>query len=281
MPSVAEKRRTFRDLHEAGCFVIPNPFDVGSARWLQGLGFPALATTSSGVAFAAGLPDGGISRDDMLAHIAALVDAADVPVNADYLNAFADDPNDVAENVTACIATGAAGISVEDSTGRAGEPLYDADLAVERVRAARKAIDKAGGDVLLVARAECFLTGHADPLEEALRRLKRFADAGADVLYAPGPRQREQIERIVAAVAPKPVNVLVSAPSDFTVADFAAMGVRRISVGGALSRAAWGGFMRAAEELKAGRFDGLAGAAKHADLDRFFAADQHQREGRT
>jgi 2-methylisocitrate lyase-like PEP mutase family enzyme len=278
MPSVAEKRRRFRDLHAAGCFVIPNPFDVGSARWLQALGFPALATTSSGAAFALGLPDGGMSREAMLSHIAALVEATDVPVNADFLNAFADEPAGVAENVTACIATGAAGISVEDSTGRADQPLYDADLAVERVRAARKAIDAAGGDTLLIARAECFLTGHADPLNEAVRRLKRFAGAGADVLYAPGPRKREEIEAIVAAVAPKPVNVLVSAPSEFTLADFAAMGVRRISVGGALSRVGWGAVMRAAEDLKAGRFDGLSGAAKHADLDRFFAMERTKRE---
>lgn len=280
MPSVAEKRRVFRDLHAAGCFVIPNPFDLGSARWLQGLGFPALATTSSGVAFAEGLPDGGIPRDAMLAHIAALVEGTDIPVNADFLNGFADDPAAVAENVTACIATGAAGISVEDSTGRADVPLYDADLAVERVKAARTAIDRAGEDVLLVARAECYLTGHADPLDEAIRRLKRFAAAGADVLYAPGPRRREDILAIVEAVAPKPVNVLVSAPIEFTLADFAAMGVRRISVGGALARAAWGGFMRAAEGLKAGRFDDLAGAAKHAELDSFFAADRLQREKR-
>lgn len=280
MPSVAEKRRVFRDMHVAGCFLIPNPFDVGSARWLQGLGFQALATTSSGAAFAAGLPDGGIPRDAMLAHIAALVDATDVPVNADFLNGFADDPAGVADSVTACIATGVAAISIEDSTGRADEPLYDIDLAVARVSAARKAIDRAGGEVLLVARAECFLTGHPDPLDEALRRLRRFAAAGADVLYAPGPRKREEIEKIVAAAAPKPVNVLISAPIEFTLADFAAMGVRRISVGGALSRAAWGGFMRAAEELKAGRFDGLAGAARHAELDAFFVADRQKREMR-
>jgi 2-methylisocitrate lyase-like PEP mutase family enzyme len=278
MPSVAEKRRVFRDLHRTGCFVIPNPFDIGSARWLQGLGFMALATTSSGAAFAQGLPDGGILRDAMLAHIAALVEATDVPVNADFLNGFADEPADVAENVAACVATGAAGISVEDATGRPDQPLYDADLAVERIRAARGAIDAAGGDVLLIARAECFLTGHADPLNEAMRRLERFAEAGADVLYAPGPRRRGEIEAIVKAAAPKPVNVLVSAPSEFTLADLAAMGVRRISVGGALARAAWGAFMRAAEDLKAGRFDGLAGAASHADLDRFFAADRAERE---
>jgi 2-methylisocitrate lyase-like PEP mutase family enzyme len=277
MATVAEKRRVFRDLHADGCFVIPNPFDVGSARWLQSLGFKALATTSSGAAFAEGLPDGGISRDDMLAHIAALVAASEVPVNADFLNAFADDPAGVAENVAACIATGVAGLSIEDSTGRPGEPLYPADLAVERVRAARKAIDAQGGDTLLVARAECFLTGHRDPLDEAVRRLKRFAEAGADVLYAPGPRRRDEIEAIVKAVAPKPVNVLVGAPTEFTVADFAQMGVRRISVGGALSRAAWGGFMRAAAELRAGRFDGFADAAKHVELDRFFAADRAQR----
>lgn len=280
MPSVAEKRRVFRDMHVAGCFLIPNPFDVGSARWLQGLGFRALATTSSGAAFAAGLPDGGIPLDAMLAHIAALVEATDVPVNADFLNGFADDPAGVADNVTACMATGVAAISIEDSTGRADQPLYDIDLAVERVGAARKAIDRAGGEALLVARAECFLTGHPDSLDEALRRLTRFAAAGADVLYAPGPRRREEIEKIVAAVAPKPVNVLISAPVDLTLADFAAMGVRRVSVGGALSRVAWGGFMRAAEGLMAGRFDGLAGAARHAELDAFFVADRKKREGR-
>ncbi len=280
MPTVAEKRRAFRELHASGCFVIPNPFDVGGARWLQHLGFRALATTSSGAAFALGLPDGAMPRDRLLAHTREMVEATDVPVNADFLNAFADDPEAVAENVRLCVATGVAGLSVEDATGRREQPLYDIDLAVERVRAARQAIDATGGDTLLVARAECFLTGHPDPLREAVRRLQKFSDAGADVLYAPGPRRRDDIAAIVKAAAPKPVNVLVSAPTELTVTDLEDIGVRRISVGGALARAAWGAFIRAAEGLKSGRFDGLAGAAAHAELDHFFAEDQSKRDRR-
>jgi methylisocitrate lyase len=269
MATVAEKRRIFRDLHADGCFVIPNPFDVGSARWLQSLGFKALATTSSGVAFAEGLPDGGISRDDMLAHIAALVEASDVPVNADFLNAFADDPAGVAANVTRGVATGVAAISIEDSTGNADAPLYDSKLAIERIRAARSAIDATGSKVMLVGRCEGFLVGETD-LNKVIARLVAYAEAGSDCLYAPGLRSKEQIAAVVKAVAPKPVNVLMGGPG-FSVAELADLGVRRISVGGAMARAAWGGFMRSAREIvEKGSFGGFANAAAYAELNAAF-----------
>ncbi len=270
MPSVAEKRRAFRELHRSGCFVLPNPFDIGGARWLQRNGFKALATTSAGAAWAQGLPDGGLPLDATLAHIRDLAAATDLPVNADFGNAFADEPEGVARNVVACVATGVAGLSVEDSTGDAAKPLYDLDHAVERIAAARQAIDAGGGDTILVARAECFLVGHEDALRESIRRLAAYAEAGADCLYAPGPRRRDDIEAIVRAVAPKPVNVLVSGAVGLSVADVAALGARRISVGGALARAAWGGLMRAARGLAEGRFDGFADMPSSAELDSFF-----------
>jgi 2-methylisocitrate lyase-like PEP mutase family enzyme len=278
MPSIAEKRRTFQALHAEGCFVLPNPFDAGSARYLQHLGFKALATTSAGAAFALGLPDNAVGRDRMLAHIAALVAASDLPVNADFENGFADDPEGVAANVRLCAATGVAGLSIEDATGRPEQPLYELAHAVGRIRAARAAIDDAGGDVMLVARAECFLVGHPDPLRESINRLAAYAEAGADVLYAPGPRTVEAIAAIVKAVAPKPVNVLVGGDYGLAVRDIAALGVRRISVGGALARSAWAGFMKAAEELaREGSFAGFAGAAPHAVLNRFFVDDMKGR----
>jgi 2-methylisocitrate lyase-like PEP mutase family enzyme len=205
-PSVADKRQTFRKLHEAGCFVIPNPWNVGSARYLQGLGFKALATTSSGHAHAQGHPDGAQNHNDVLAHFRELVEATDVPVNGDFENGFADDPSGVAENVTRCIATGVAGLSIEDSP-KSTTPLYDLDLAVARVKAARAAIDSAGGDVVFTARAENFIRGVPD-LDDAIRRLKAYKAAGADCLYAPGIATREQIEAVVKAVAPTPVNFL-------------------------------------------------------------------------
>jgi 2-methylisocitrate lyase-like PEP mutase family enzyme len=270
MPSVAEKRRLFRELHRSGCFVLPNPFDVGGALWLQRNGFKALATTSAGAAWALGLPDGGVSREAMLAHIRDLVAACDVPVNADFGNAFADAPDDVAGNVAACVATGVAGLSIEDATGDPAKPLYEIGDAVERVAAARRAIDANGGDTILVARAECFLVGHENPLRESIRRLVAYAEAGADCLYAPGPRRRDDIEAIVKALAPKPVNVLVGGAIGLTVADLAALGVRRVSVGGALARAAWGGFLRAARGLAEGRFDGFADIPVYAEVDGFF-----------
>ncbi len=273
MDTITEKRAAFRSLHESGCFAIPNPWDIGSARYLQHLGFKAIATTSAGFAFARGLPDNGVPRDIVLAHIRELVDATDIPVNADFENGFADEPNDIAENVKLCVETGVAGLSIEDSTGDKAKPLYDLDYAVARIKAARAAIDKSGADIILVGRAECFLVGRPE-IEEVKRRLKAYAEAGADCLYAPGIRTREDIAAVVRAAAPKPVNALIGGPVGLTINDVAALGVRRISVGGALARAAWGGFMRAAKDLaEHGRFDGFKDAAPHDELNEFFRAD--------
>ena len=271
-PTVADKRRRFRELHAAGCFLIPNPWDAGSARFLQGLGFQALATTSSGFAWSRAHPDAGITRDMVLEHLHEMVAATDLPINADFESGYAADPAGVAESVRLAVATGVAGLSIEDSTGDAQRPLYEMAEAVARVRAARGAIDRAGGDTLLVGRAECFLVGRPD-LGETLARLKAYADAGADCLYAPGLRTREQIAAAVAAVAPKPVNLLIGWASELTLADIAALGVRRVSVGGALARAAWAGFMGAARGLAEGRFDGFAGAASGDELNRVFRDD--------
>ncbi|MES2718578.1 MAG: isocitrate lyase/phosphoenolpyruvate mutase family protein [Pseudomonadota bacterium] len=268
-PSVADKRRQFRQLHERGCFVLPNPWDVGSARWLQGLGFAALASTSSGLAWSLGAADNHITRQQALDHLQTLVAATDVPVNADFENGFGEDAAGVADSVRLAVGTGVAGLSIEDSTGDAAAPLFALDEAVTRLRAARAVIDAAGGDVLLVGRAECFLVGRPD-LDETITRLRAYAAAGADVLYAPGIKTAEQIRAVVAAVAPKPVNLLVGGESALSVADIAALGVRRISVGGALARSAWGGFQRAAQALVEGRFDGFAGAASGATLNGFF-----------
>ena len=278
MPTLAEKRGVFRRLHESGCFVIPNPWDVGTARYLQHLEFRALATTSSGAAFSMGLPDEdwALTRDPMLAHIRMIVEASDLPVNADFESGYADDPHPLADNVRRCIDTGVAGLSIEDSTGNAARPLYPFDLAVARIRAARDAIDRADGDVLLVGRTEGFIRGAPD-LGEAIRRLKAYAAAGADCLYAPGIHTREQIGVVVDAVAPKPVNVLIGGSMGLTVRDAADLGVRRISVGGGLARAAWGGFIRAARGLAAGTFDGFADAVSGAELNRFFADDVRRR----
>ncbi len=272
-PSIADKRRAFHQLHQSGCFVIPNPWDVGSALYLQGLGFKALATTSSGFAWSQARPDNGVSRDGVLAHLHEMVAATDLPINADFESGYATDAAGVAESVRLAIETGVAGLSIEDSTGRAELPLYDLDTAVERMRAARKAIDQAGGDTLLVGRAECFLVGRPD-FDETIARLKAYAQAGADCLYAPGIRSKEQIAAIVAAVAPKPVNLLIGSTSDLTMKDVAALGVRRVSVGGALARSAWGGFQRAAKLIaEEGRFDGFADAASGQDLNTFFRSD--------
>lgn len=269
-PSISAKRRAFHDLHRSGCFVIPNPWDPGSARFLESLGFKALATTSSGFAWSRARPDGGISRDSMLLHLCELVAATDVPVNADFQAGFAHDPRGVAESVRLAVETGVAGLSIEDSTGDASTPLYDLDTAVARLSAARRAIDRAGGDTLLVGRAECFLVGRPS-LDETVARLRAYAGAGADCLYAPGVRVREQIEALVAAVAPKPVNLLVGHASELTVSEIAALGVRRISVGGALARSAWGAFMRTARMIaEKGDFSGFAEAASGRELDSFF-----------
>ena len=276
-PSVGDKRRAFRQLHEAGCFVIPNPWDVGSARFLQGLGFKALATTSSGFAWSQGRPDGGISRDLALAHLNAMVAATDLPVNADFESGFAMDAAGVEESVRLAVETGVAGLSIEDSTGDAAKPLYDLGIAVERIRAARKAIDKAGGDTLLVGRAECFLVGRPY-LDETIDRLNAYAHAGADCLYAPGIATRDQIAAVVAAVAPKPVNLLVGSASELTLKEISALGVRRVSVGGALARSAWGGFMRAAKLIaEQGKFDEFASGASGRELNSFFHADLKMR----
>jgi 2-methylisocitrate lyase-like PEP mutase family enzyme len=268
--SIADKRRAFRQLHESGCFVIPNPWDIGSARYLQSLGFKALATTSSGFAWSQARADGGLPRDRVLAHLTEMVAATDLPLNADFESGFAADAAGVGESVRLAVNTGIAGLSIEDSTGNASAPLFELNVALERVRAARRAIDAAGADALLVARAECFLVGLPD-IDMTIGRLKAFADAGADCLYAPGIRAVEHIRAVVEAVRPKPVNLLVSAPGDLTLRQIADLGVRRISVGGALARAAWGGFMRAAREIaEQGTFNGLANAASGQALNTLF-----------
>jgi len=270
-PGISDKRRAFFELHRSGCFVIPNPWDVGSARYLQSLGFKALATTSSGFAWSQGRPDGGITREMALSHLREMVAATDVPVSADFQNGFGRDARDLSHSVRLAVETGIAGLSIEDSTGDPAKPLYDVDTAVARVRAARDAIDKSGGDVLLVGRAECFLVGRPD-LEETLARLKAYAQAGADCLFAPGIRSVDQIAAIVAGVGPKPVNLLVGFPSELNVTQIAALGVRRISVGGALACAAWGGLMRSARMIaEQGRFDALGDPTPtHSQVDSLF-----------
>ncbi|MFL9906522.1 isocitrate lyase/PEP mutase family protein [Paraburkholderia sp. RL17-337-BIB-A] len=267
--TVAEKRAAFRALHTSGCFVLPNPWDAGSARYLQTLGFQAVATTSSGFAWSVAHADNSLPRDAILAHLRDIVEATDLPVNADFENGFGEDPAGVAESVRLAVATGVAGLSIEDSTGDARASLFPIEVAVERVRAARRAIDESGGDTLLIGRAENFFAGLPD-LDDTIARLKAYAAAGADCLYAPGISTREQIEAVVAAVAPKPVNLLIGSTSTLTLQDVAALGVRRISVGGALARAAWGGFMQAAQALADGRFDGFAGAASGSQLNDIF-----------
>lgn len=271
-PSVAAKRHAFKRLHQSGCFVIPNPWDAGSARYLETLGFEALATTSSGFAWSHAQADGAMSRDQVLAHLREMVQATDLPVNADFENGFGNTPEAVAQSVHLAIVTGVAGLSIEDATGNANDPLFDIPTAVARLRAARHAIDQAGGDTLLVARAENFFVGRPD-LPDTLARLQAYAQAGADCLYAPGIQTREQITAVVQAVAPKPVNLLVGSAIDLTLSDIAGLGVRRVSLGGALARTAWGGFMRAAQLMREeGRFDGLAGAASGKDLNGLFRA---------
>jgi 2-methylisocitrate lyase-like PEP mutase family enzyme len=276
-PSTADKRKTFRTLHESGCFVIPNPWNVGTARYLQGLGFKALATTSSGHAHSQGYPDGAQSIDDVLAHYRELAAATDIPLNADFENGFADDPDGVAANVTRCVATGVAGLSIEDSPNNSSTPLYDFDAALARVKAARAAIDKAGGDVVFTARTEGFIRGRPD-IDETIRRLKAFADAGADCLYSPGIKTREHIEATVKAVGGKAINFLNSGPFGFTVSDLAGMGVRRISVGGSLARVAMHAFIKTATEIaKDGKFDGFGGLIGNAELNKFFSEDRKNR----
>jgi 2-methylisocitrate lyase-like PEP mutase family enzyme len=272
----------FHDLHKSGCFVLPNPWDAGSAIYLHHLGFKALATTSSGFAFTRGLPDDirANPRDAVLAHFREIVAATPLPVNADFQNGHADEPERVAENVTLCVATGVAGLSIEDSTGNERQPLYDFELAIERIKAARRAIDqmgnKTGVPVVLTARCEAWLVGDSDPLQTSLQRLRAYADAGADCLYAPGVINPDQISAIVKAVAPNPVNVLVSRPDpNLTLAKLTDLGVRRISVGSGLARVAWAAFIRAAREIaNDGTFSAFADTASGQELNNLFRERQ-------
>ena len=275
-------RAAFRKLHEAGFFVIPNPWDIGTARYLRSLGFKALATTSSGFAFTQGLPDAdwAVPRDAVLQHIASIVAAVpDIPVNADFESGYAHQPEGVAENVRLCVATGVAGLSIEDATGNSKQPLYDFLLAVERIKAARAAIDASGADVLLIARAECYLVDHPEPLREAIRRLTAYAEAGADVLYAPGSTSRADVEAIVNAVRPKPVNILLTSSTGLSLAELADLGVRRVSVGSALARAAWTGFIHAARAIaNDSSMAGLDNTVTFGELNGFFHKDHIERQ---
>ena len=270
MPATAEKRATFRKLHESGCFVLPNPWDVGSAKALQHLGFKAIASTSAGFAWSIGKADNRVTLDEVCEHLAALCMAVDLPVNADFEGGFAHKPEKVAANVARAVKTGVAGLSIEDSTGDAANPLYERAFAIERIKAARSAIDADNSEVLLVGRCEGFLVGQAD-LNMVIDRLQAYAEAGADCLYAPGIKTREQISAVVKAVHPKPVNLLIGA-SGLSVAEAADLGVRRISVGGSLARAAWGGFMRVAREIaEKGTFTELGNGYPGGELNKMFS----------
>jgi 2-methylisocitrate lyase-like PEP mutase family enzyme len=270
MTAIADRRREFRRLHQTGCFVLPNPWDLGSARLLAGMGFPALATTSAGFAWSQGRSDNHITLDQALEHLRTMAAGVDLPVNADFEGGFAIEPAAVGANVLRAVGTGIAGLSIEDSTGDPFQPLYDFDLAVARVRAARAAIDASGTGVVLTGRSEGYIRGRPD-LNETIRRLRAYAEAGADCLYAPGLPTRSTIAAVVSAVAPLPVNVLIGAEGA-SVADLAGLGVRRISVGGALARAAWGGFLEAAREIATqGTFTALARGTPGPELNRAFA----------
>ncbi len=267
--TLADKRATFRKLHESGCFVLPNPFDVGSAKALAQMGFKALASTSAGFAWTIGKADNGVTLDDVCTHLAALCAAVDLPVNADFEGGFAHEAAQVGANVARAAKTGVAGLSIEDSTGDAAKPLYDKAHAIERIKAARAAIDADRSGVLLTGRCEGFLVGQTD-LAMVIDRLCAYADAGAECLYAPGIKTKEQIEAIVKAVAPKPVNLLIGA-SGLSVREAADLGVRRISVGGSLARTAWAGFMRAAREIAdQGTFSELAKGHPGGELNKMF-----------
>jgi 2-methylisocitrate lyase-like PEP mutase family enzyme len=270
MKDISARCQVFRELHASGCFVIPNPWDRGSAHLLESMGFSALATTSSGFAWSMGRPDNHVTLEQTLSHLRSISGSVSVPVNADFEGGFAIDPADVKTNVAAAAVTGVAGLSIEDSTGDASNPLFDFSLSVERIHAAREAIDESGTGVLLTGRSEGFIVGRPD-LDETIRRLRAYADAGADCLYAPGIKTNPEIAAVVAAVAPKAVNVLVG--SDFTnVAELSSAGVRRISVGGALARAAWKGFLDAAKEIaEKGTFTHLANGVSFAAIDGAFA----------
>jgi 2-methylisocitrate lyase-like PEP mutase family enzyme len=271
-PQQTSATATFRTLHASGCFVLPNPWDIGTAIYLKRLGFKALATTSAGFAFSRGKADGGIPRDEMLAHIREITTATSLPVNADFQAGYADKPEEIAGNVRLCVETGVAGLSIEDNTGRSDHPLYEKELAVERIRAARSAIESSETGVLLTGRCEAWLVEDADPLRTVLDRLIAYAEAGADCLYAPGATKPDEIAQIVKTVAPKPVNVLVSGFNhQLTVSELADLGVRRISVGSGFALAAWGAFLRVAREIKTnGTFDLMSTNAPSADLNELF-----------
>ena len=267
--SVAER---FHALHRSGCFILPNPWNVGTAVYLAHLGFEALATTSAGFAFSRGRQDGAVPRDEMLAHIGEIVEATPLPVNADFQSGYADQPEGIVTNVKRCIATGVAGLSIEDNTGRTDVPLYETDLAVARIRAAREAIDVSGIPVVLTGRCEAWLVGEPDPFHVAIERLVAYAAAGADCLYAPGVSEPEEIAEIVRAVAPKPVNVLVSSFNHhLSMSQLSDLGVRRISVGSGLTLVAWSAFMRAARSLASGSFKAFADAARSDELNKLFS----------
>jgi 2-methylisocitrate lyase-like PEP mutase family enzyme len=267
--SLAEKRAIFRALHEQGLFVLPNPWDIGSARYLQGLGFKAIVSTSVGFAWSLGHSDNEVTLEEVLKHLREIVHATDLPVNADFEGGFAIEPDDVEENVKLAVETGVAGLSIEDSTGDPDRPLFDIHFSVEGIRAARRVIDQTGGDTILVGRAENFLRGSLD-INDAIARLIAYADAGADCLYAPNLSTYEQVKGIVNAVAPKPVNVMITSAGKFELEQLAESGVRRVSVGGALARSAWGGFMQAAQTLARGSFDGFENIASGQQLNSFF-----------
>ena len=262
----------FSKMHESGCFALPNPWDTGTAIYLEHLGFEALATTSAGFAFSRGRHDGGVPRDEMLAHIREIVDATTLPVNADFLAGYADEPEEVAANVRSCVATGVAGLSIEDNTGRKDTPLYDRKLAVERIQAARAAINASGSGVVLTGRCEAWLVHDPNPFRTVLDRLAAYAAAGADCLYAPGVKKTDEIAQIVKTVAPKPVNVLVSGFNhELSLSQLADLGVRRISVGSGLALAAWGAFLRATKDIKtSGAFNLLANGAASVELNELF-----------
>ncbi len=273
MDKFQDRRAAFAKLHQSGCFVIPNPWDIGSACFLRHLGFRALATTSAGFLFSRGKPDtvSGLSCDESVTHIAEIVAATELPVNADFQAGYSHDPEGVAANVRSCVETGVAGLSIEDATDDRSKPLYELPVAVQRIEAARAAITVTGAQVLLTARAESYLVGHPEPLKDVLRRLTAYAEAGADVLFAPGLRTREEIRECVHAMAPKPVNVLYRANMGLTAADLAELGVRRISVGSGLARAAWAGFIRAAKSIaERGSFEDLDSATSFAELNSVF-----------
>ena len=267
--TTADKRATFKKMHESGCFILPNPHDVGSARALQHLGFKALASTSAGFAWTIGKADNHVTVDQVCDHLTAICAAVDLPVNADFEGGFAVEPEKVGINVARGVKTGVAGLSIEDSTGDAAQPLYEFELAVERIKAARKAIDADHSGVLLTGRCEAFLWGQSD-LNMVIDRLNAYSEAGADCLYAPGIRTREQISAIVKAVHPKPVNLLIGAPG-LSLKEAEALGVRRISVGGSLARAAWAGFMKAAREMaEQGTFTELVSGYPGGELNTMF-----------